>query len=320
MKDKILVIGANGQIGSALVPRLEEIYGEGNIVASDINSPAKNVNLFEHLDATKASDLGVVIRKHKITQIYHLAAILSAKGEADPHWAWNINMQTLLNVLEASREFKLDKTFIPSSIAVFGPSSGQVMTQQNACLAPSTIYGVSKVATENWCSYYHYKYGVDVRSLRYPGVISHQSLPGGGTTDYAVDIFHKAVDGEKYTCYLKPDTILPMIYIDDALRATIELMETATEKITIRTSYNLSGLSFTPDELYQSIKSIAPSFEIEYQPDFRQTIADSWPGSIDDSVARHEWKWQPEFDLGRMSRDMFLHLAKQRNIAFQPVK
>lgn len=320
MKDKILVIGANGQIGSALVPRLKEIYGEENIVASDINSPAKNVNLFEHLDATNASDLAVVIRKHKITQIYHLAAILSARGEADPVWAWHINTQTLLNVLEVSREFKLDKVFIPSSIAVFGPSSGKVMTQQNACLAPSTVYGVSKVATENWCSYYHYQYGVDVRSLRYPGVISHQSLPGGGTTDYAVDIFHKAVGGEKYTCYLKPDTILPMIYIDDALRATIELMEAPSEKITIRASYNLSSLSFTPDELYQSIKSITPSFEIEYQPDFRQAIADSWPGSIDDLVARQDWEWQPEFDLGRMIRDMFLHLAKQRNIAFQPVK
>lgn len=320
MKDKILVIGANGQIGSALVPRLEKIYGEGNIVASDINSPVKKVNLFEHLDATKANDLAVVIRKHKITQIYHLAAILSARGEADPVWAWNINMQTLLNVLEASREVKLDKTFIPSSIAVFGPSSGKVMIKQNASLAPSTVYGVSKVATENWCSYYHYKYGVDIRSLRYPGVVSHQSLPGGGTTDYAVDIFHKAIDGEKYTCYLKPDTILPMIYIEDALRATIELMETPSEKITIRASYNLSSLSFTPDELYQSIKSITPSFEIEYQPDFRQAIADSWPGSIDDLVARQDWEWQPEFDLGRMIRDMFLHLAKQRNIAFQPVK
>ena len=320
MKDKILVIGAHGQIGSALVPRLKEIYGEENIVASDINSPAKNVNLFEHLDATNASDLAVVIRKHKITQIYHLAAILSARGEADPVWAWHINTKTLLNVLEVSREFKLDKVFIPSSIAVFGPSSGKVMTQQNACLAPSTVYGVSKVATENWCSYYHYQYGVDVRSLRYPGVISHQSLPGGGTTDYAVDIFHKAVGKEKYTCYLKPDTILPMIYIDDALRATIELMEAPSEKITIRASYNLAGLSFTPEELYQSIKSMAPSFEIAYQPDFRQAIADSWPGSIDDSVARQEWEWQPEFDLGAMSRDMFLHLAKQRNIAFQPVK
>lgn len=316
MKDKILIIGANGQIGTALAPLLEEIYGEGNVIASDINNPVNYAGVFEHLDATKADNLAAAIRKHEITQIYHLAAILSARGEATPVWAWNINMQTLLNVLEVSREFKLDKAFIPSSIAVFGPSSGKVMTQQNACLEPSTIYGVSKVATENWCSYYHHKYGVDVRSLRYPGVISHQSMPGGGTTDYAVDIFHKAINGEKYTCYLKPNTALPMIYIDDTLRATIELMEVPEEKITVRTSYNLAGLSFTPKELYQSIKSIVPSFEIEYQPDFRQAIADSWPASIDDVVARRDWKWQPEFDLDRMSRDMFFHLAKQKEAAF----
>ncbi len=320
MKDKILVIGANGQIGTALVPRLEEIFGEGNIVASDINTSVTPSKVFEHLDATKSNDLAEVIRKHGITQIYHLAAILSARGEADPVWAWNINMQTLLNVLEASREFKLDKVFIPSSIAVFGPSSGKMMTPQNACLEPATVYGVSKVATENWCSYYHHKYGVDVRSLRYPGVISYQSMPGGGTTDYAVEIFHKAINGEKYNCYLKPGTILPMIYIDDALRATIELMEAPGEKITVRTSYNLSGLSFTPDELYQGIKSFVPSFNIDYQPDFRQAIADSWPGSIDDSVARRDWEWRPEFDLDKMSRDMFFHLAKHKDIALLPTK
>ncbi|MBV8390696.1 MAG: NAD-dependent epimerase/dehydratase family protein [Mucilaginibacter sp.] len=320
MKEKILVIGANGQIGTALAPLLEEIYEEGNVIASDINNPVNYAGVFEHLDATKANDLGAVIRKHGITQIYHLAAILSAKGEADPVWAWNINMQTLLNVLEASREFKLDKVFIPSSIAVFGPSSGKVMTQQNACLEPSTVYGVSKVATENWCSYYHHKYGIDVRSLRYPGVISHQSMPGGGTTDYAVDIFHKALYNRKYTCYLKPDTDLPMIYIDDALRATTELMEAPAEKITIRSSYNLAGLSFTPNELFQSIKSIMPSFDIDYQPDFRQDIADSWPGSIDDSIARRDWGWQPEFDLDRMTQDMFLHLLKRKDVLHQPVK
>lgn len=320
MKDKILVIGANGQIGTALAPLLEQIYGEGNVIASDINNPVDYTGVFERLDATKADNLAAVIRKHGITQIYHLAAILSARGEADPVWAWNINMQTLLNVLEVCREFKLDKVFIPSSIAVFGPSSGKVMTQQNACLEPSTVYGVSKVAAENWCSYYHNKYGIDVRSLRYPGVISHQSMPGGGTTDYAVDIFHKAINGEKYTCYLKPDTTLPMIYIDDALGATIELMEAPAETITVRTSYNLSGLSFTPEELYQSIKNIISAFEIEYTPDFRQAIADSWSGSIDDSVAKQDWEWQPEFDLDRMCRDMFFHLAKQKDIAFQPVK
>jgi len=320
MKDKILVIGANGQIGTALAPLLEEIYGEGNVIASDINNPVNYAGGFEHLDATKSSDLATIIKKHDITQIYHLAAILSARGEADPVWAWNINMQTLLNVLEASREFKLDKAFIPSSIAVFGPSSGKVLTQQTASLEPSTVYGVSKVATENWCSYYHHKYGVDVRSLRYPGVISHQSMPGGGTTDYAVDIFHKAINGEKYICYLKPDTALPMIYIDDALRATIELMEAPAENVTVRTSYNLAGLSFTPNELYQSITSIIPTFEIDYQPDFRQAIADSWPASIDDAVARKDWEWQPEFDLESMSRYMLSHLVKNKDTAFQLMK
>jgi nucleoside-diphosphate-sugar epimerase len=320
MKNKILVIGANGQIGTALAPLLEEIYGKGNVVASDINNPVNYTGVFEHLDATRADHLATAIRKHRITQIYHLAAILSARGESDPVWAWNINMQTLLNVLEASREFKLHKVFIPSSIAVFGSSSGKIMTPQDASLEPSTVYGVSKVAAENWCSFYHHKYGVDVRSLRYPGVISHQSMPGGGTTDYAVDIFHNAINVEKYTCYLKPNTVLPMIYIDDALRATLELMEAPAKKITIRTSYNLAGLSFTPDELYQSIKKIVPSFEIEYQPDFRQAIADSWPGSIDDSAARQDWEWQPEFDLNRMSRDMFFHLAKHKDLGFQPIK
>ncbi|MDO3629043.1 NAD-dependent epimerase/dehydratase family protein [Mucilaginibacter sp. BT774] len=318
MKDKILVIGANGQIGTALIPFLEEIYGEGNVIASDINNPVNYTGVFEHLDATKADNLSAVIKKHDITQIYHLAAILSARGEADPVWAWNINMQTSLSVLQAAREHKLNKLFIPSSIAVFGPSSGKEMTQQNACLEPSTVYGVSKVATENWCSYYYHKYGIDVRSLRYPGVVSHQSMPGGGTTDYAVDIFHKAINGEKYTCYLKPDTALPMIYIDDALRATIKLMEAPKKKITVRTSYNLAGLSFTPDGLYQNIKNITSSFEMEYQPDFRQAIADSWPGSIDDSIARNDWEWQPEFDLSRMSRDMFFHLAKHKAFASQP--
>ncbi|HTD41304.1 MAG TPA: NAD-dependent epimerase/dehydratase family protein [Mucilaginibacter sp.] len=317
MKNKILVVGANGQIGTALVPRLEEIYGEGNVIASDIiNTPVIDNNAFELLDATKAKDLSGVISEHGITQIYHLAAILSARGEADPVWAWNINMQTLLNVLEASREFKLDKVFIPSSIAVFGPSSGKIMTKQNASLEPSTIYGVSKVAAENWCSYYHHKYNVDVRSLRYPGVISHQSLPGGGTTDYAVDIFHKAMLGEKYTCYLEHDTKLPMIYIDDALRATVELMEAPSEKITIRNSYNLSGLSFMPDELYRSIMSILPSFEIEYQPDLRQAIADSWPETIDDSIAQRDWGWRPEFDLDKMTQDMFLHLVQQKSVTY----
>ncbi len=308
MKEKLLIIGANGQIGTALVPRLQQIYGEHCVIASDISRPPDEHCIFEQLDATNAASLSDAIRKHGITQVYHLAAILSARGEADPVWAWNINMQTLLNVLEAARGFGLKKVFIPSSIAVFGPSSGKYMTPQFATLEPSTVYGVGKVAAENWCSYYYQKYQVDVRSLRYPGVISHQSMPGGGTTDYAVDIFHKAMLDGHYTCYLRPDTMLPMIYIDDTLRATIELMEAQADRISVRTSYNLSGLSFTPEELHQAICKKLPDFKISYLPDFRQAIADSWPASIDDTLAQYDWNWEPEFDLKKVTNDMFLHL------------
>jgi threonine 3-dehydrogenase len=315
MKEKILIIGANGQIGTALVPRLQQIFSEQQIIASDINAPINEQGIFEQLDATDKSNLSDIIRKHDITQIYHLAAILSARGENDPIWAWNINMQTVLNVLEAARGFKLNKVFIPSSIAVFGPPSGKYMTPQFTTLEPSTVYGVSKVAAENWCSYYHKKYGVDVRSVRYPGVISHQSMPGGGTTDYAVDIFHKAVQDGHYSCYLKPDTMLPMIYIDDTLRATIELMEAPEDHISLRTSYNLAGLSFTPDELYKAIQQKLPNFRMGYLPDFRQDIADSWPASIDDTLAQYDWGWEPQFDLKKVTNDMLLHLMYPKTVS-----
>jgi nucleoside-diphosphate-sugar epimerase len=310
-KDKILVIGANGQIGTALLPKLQEIYGEDQVVASDLQ-PARQTNaVFEILDATQPNALQALIKKQGITQIYHLAAVLSAKGEANPLQAWNINMQTLLNVLEAAKDFRLNKVFIPSSIAVFGESAPRKHTPQQAYLDPTTVYGISKVATENWCQYYHRRYQVDVRSLRYPGVIGYQSLPGGGTTDYAVEIYHKAINGENYTCYLQENTRLPMIYIDDALRATTELMEAPEELISVRTSYNLAGISFTPAELYENIKVFFPEFQCDFVPDFRQAIADSWPESIDDSAAQKDWNWKPKFDLTQITSEMIAHLSKQ---------
>ncbi len=310
-KDKILIIGANGQIGTALLPKLQEIYGAGQVVASDLHSAPQATSVFERLDATKPNDLQDLIKKHHITQIYHLAAVLSAKGEANPLQAWSLNMQTLLNVLEAARICSLKKVFVPSSIAVFGESAPHQSTPQQTYLDPTTVYGISKVATENWCQYYHARYQVDVRSLRYPGVIGYQSMPGGGTTDYAVEMYHKAIAGENYTCYLQANTRLPMIYMEDALRATIELMEAPAEQISIRTSYNLAGISFTSAELFQKIKAFFPEFRCDFVPDFRQAIADSWPESIDDTSAQKDWNWKPKFDLSQITSDMISHLSKQ---------
>jgi nucleoside-diphosphate-sugar epimerase len=308
-QDIILVIGANGQIGTALMPVLQNVYGADHVIASDLFAPAPGNGIFEKLDATNANDLAAIVKKYKVTQIYHLAAILSAKGEADPVWAWNLNMQTLLNVLETARAFDLQKIFVPSSIAVFGAHAQKEQTLQNTYLDPSTVYGVSKVASENWSVYYHKRFGIDIRSLRYPGVISYQSMPGGGTTDYAVDMYHKAMANEDYVCYLSPDTRLPMIYMDDALRATISLMEAPAEQVKIRSSYNLAGLSFTPADLLQAIQVHFPDFKCSFLPDFRQGIADSWPGSIDDSEARKDWGWKPAFDLERMTTAMFSGLS-----------
>ncbi len=310
-KDKILVIGANGQIGTALLPKLQEIYGEKQVIASDLQLAQHATSFFETLDATQPGALQQVIKKHNITQIYHLAAVLSAKGEANPLQAWNLNMQTLLNVLEAAREFRLKKVFIPSSIAVFGESAPRQFTPQQAYLDPTTVYGISKVAAENWCQYYHSRYQVDVRSLRYPGVIGYQSMPGGGTTDYAVEMYHKALSGENYNCYLQEDTRLPMIYMEDVLRATIELMEAPANQISVRTSYNLAGISFTPAELLQKIQGSFPKFQCNFVPDFRQAIADSWPESIDDTSAQKDWGWKPKFDLTQITSEMIAHLSKQ---------
>jgi nucleoside-diphosphate-sugar epimerase len=306
--ETILVIGANGQIGTALLPRLQNTYGFNNVIATDLRQTGKEEAIFETLDATNAPALSDIVQRHRITQIYHLAAVLSAKGEADPLWAWNLNMQTLLNVLEIGRTFNLNKVFVPSSIAAFGEHAPKEETPQSSVLDPATVYGISKVAAENWSVYYHKRYELDVRSLRYPGVISYQSMPGGGTTDYAVAIYHAAVQGENFECFLSADTRLPMIYMDDALRATLELMESPAANISVRTSYNLAGMSFTPAELTTSIQQHFPDFSVTYAPDFRQAIADSWPQSINDSVARQDWGWKPAFDLPKMTREMITHL------------
>jgi len=250
----------------------------------------------------------VQVIRQGITQIYLLAAILSATGEKNPNLAWNLNMQSLLNVLDIAKEENLTRVFWPSSIAVFGPTSPKINCPQQTVIEPVTVYGISKYAGEFWCNYYHLKYGVDIRSLRYPGLISYKSAPGGGTTDYAVEIFHEAVEEKKYTCFLNEDTYLPMMYMPDAIRATIELMEAPVEKISVRTSYNLSGMSFSPKDIAAEIKKHLPEFKISYKPDYRLAIAQSWPQSIDDSVARKDWGWKEEFDLAAMTNDMFENL------------
>ncbi len=310
-----LVIGANGQIGSALVQSLIAEYGEQNVVASDITSPAEENARFVRLDATNAAAIREVIQRYDVRRIFHLAAVLSAKGEQDPMRTWDLNMQSYFTILEVARASGVRQIFFPSSIAVFGEHVSHDNTGQWTCLVPVTVYGISKVAGENWSEYYYNKYGMDIRSLRYPGIISHQSLPGGGTTDYAVEVYHRAVRALDYTCYLGPDTTLPMIYIDDAIRATIELMETPADSISVRTSYNLAGMSFSPRELEASVARIFPDFHVEYAPDFRQHIADSWPRSIDDSCARHDWNWKPSFTLDSMTDEMVKRLVQGQKVA-----
>jgi len=311
-KDKILVIGASGQIGVELTLALRRIYGNANVVASDLreeNDLLKGTGPYVSLDVMNKEMLHVQVIRQNITQIYLLAAILSATGEKNPHLAWSLNMQSLLNVLDIAREEKLAKVYWPSSIAVFGPTSPKQNCPQQTIIEPTTVYGISKYAGEFWCNYFFQRYGVDVRSLRYPGLISYKSAPGGGTTDYAVEIFHEALEEKKYSCFLKEDTYLPMMYMPDAIRATIELMEAPAEKINVRTSYNLGGMSFSPKEIAAEIKKHIPEFKIKYEPDYRQAIAESWPASIDDSVARADWHWKEEYDLERMVSDMLLNLG-----------
>jgi nucleoside-diphosphate-sugar epimerase len=313
---KILVIGAGGQLGTELTKVLAEKYGNESIIATDFQESARSkfgYCGFQTLNVLNKTELENIVKTEGISQIYHLAAILSATGEKNPLQAWDLNMGGLLHVLEVAREYKIEKVFWPSSIAVFGPSSEKDSTPQNAFKDPNTIYGISKLSGEHWCEYYFNKYGVDVRSVRYPGLIGYKSLPGGGTTDYAVDIYHKALKGEKFTCFLSEQTYLPMMYMDDAINATLELMESPKENITIRTSYNLAGLSFSPEEIYQSIVKYFPNFEIAYQSDFRQAIADSWPNSIDDSKARADWGWHPKYNLEAMTSAIISNLPKYFN-------
>lgn len=313
MINMILVIGAFGQLGTVLTQKLQIKWGLNRVIASDLVSKSDFNGHFEQLDATDYSALEQIVSKYKITEVYHLAAILSANGEKFPLRTWEVNMKSLFNVLEVSRIYKVNKVFYPSSIAVFGDEIERVNTPQSPNLTPSTVYGISKTSGEIWGNYYYNKYGLDVRSLRYPGVIGYQSLPGGGTTDYAVDIYHKAVKNESFQCYLEDSTMLPMIFIDDAIRATIELMDAPSEVINVRTSYNLSGMSFTPKELFNSIKKIYPDFEINYNPDFRQDIANSWIKSTDDSSARKDWGWKPEFNLDMMTELMIEKLKEYYN-------
>ncbi len=310
-QEKILVTGANGQIGSVLTGALRAQYGEHHVIASDIRQLPDNqhFNLLNILDAYQIVE---IIKRHGITQIYHLAAILSAKGEADPRGTWDINMSGLFNILETAKEWGVKKVFFPSSIAVFGSNAAKENTPQTEICTPETVYGISKSAGENWCNYYFLRYGLDVRSLRYPGIVGHQSLPGGGTTDYAVEIYHKAVENEIFNCFLSENTRLPMIYMDDAIRATLELMAADPHRMTIRTGYNLAGMSFSPKDIYESILPEYPNFQINYAPDFRQTIADSWTHSINDEAATQDWGWKPAFDLPKMTADMLHQLKKKR--------
>lgn len=313
VKDKILVIGASGQIGVELTLGLRKIYGNANVVASDLreqNPLLEGTGPYVSLDVMNKEMLHVQVIRQNITQIYLLAAILSATGEKNPGLAWNLNMQGLLNVLDIAREEKLHKVYWPSSIAVFGPTSPRKNCPQQTIIEPITVYGISKYAGEFWCNYFHQRYAVDVRSIRYPGLISYKSAPGGGTTDYAVEIFHEALEEKKYECFLQEDTYLPMMYMPDAIRATIELMEAPAHKIKTRTSYNVSGMSFSPKEIGAEIQKHIPEFTISYKPDYRQAIANSWPQSIDDAVARNDWGWKEEYDLPAMTKDMLMNLQK----------
>ncbi|MGL1887310.1 MAG: NAD-dependent epimerase/dehydratase family protein [Reichenbachiella sp.] len=304
--NNILVIGACGQLGSELTLALRKTYGDNHVIAADKRDvlPELCNGPFETLDVLDVNRVKQVLSKYKITEVYHLVALLSATAEASPRFAWELNMNSLVNILDLAKEGHFKRLYWPSSIAVFGPSTPKIDTPQQCFMDPSTIYGISKLAGERWCDYYHLRHQVDVRSLRYPGLIGWKSMPGGGTTDYAVDIYRKAKRKELFTCFLDKDTTLPMMYMDDAVRATMELMEAPSENISIRSSYNLAAMSFSPEEVYQSILEHEPGFKIEYNPDFRQGIAASWAQKIDDSRARHDWGWKHEFDLPKMTKEI----------------
>lgn len=309
-KEKILVIGAGGQLGSELTQGLWKLHGKENVLATDIKEPEGILSTgnFDLLDVLNLKQLQALIEKFGVTQIYHLAAVLSATGEKNPTFAWKLNMDGLIHVLETAVAYKIGKVYWPSSIAAFGPTTPKIKTPQDTIMDPTTIYGISKQAGERWCEWYFKNKGLDVRSLRYPGLIGYKTKPGGGTTDYAVDIFFKALQEKKFECFLKPDTYLPMMYMDDAVKATLDLMEAPADKINERGSYNVSAMSFCPEEIAAEIKKHIPEFEITYNPDFRQHIADSWPRSINDSAARIDWGWEPQFDLAEMTKDILKHL------------
>ncbi|WP_405247514.1 NAD-dependent epimerase/dehydratase family protein [Cellulophaga sp. Asnod2-G02] len=311
MQKSILIIGACGQIGTELTFALREKHGNENVIASDIregNADLMASGPFEILDATNYEAIENVVMHYEIEEVYLMAAMLSATAEKFPMRAWNLNMNSLFNVLNLAKEKKINKLFWPSSIAVFGPNTPKNDTAQNTIMEPSTVYGISKQSGERWCEYYFNKFGVDVRSVRYPGLISWKTLPGGGTTDYAVEIYHKALEEKQYSCFLKEDTLLPMMFMDDAIRATIDIMETPAEKIKIRSSYNLAAMSFNPSEIAKSIRQHIPEFKISYAPDFRQQIADSWPSSINDNKAQEDWGWKPSFDLEKTTQEMLKNL------------
>lgn len=314
MKKRILIIGACGQIGTELTHFLREKYGAHKVIASDIREGEEemmNDGPFEVLDAMNYDALQDVVINYEITDVYLMAAMLSATGEKFPMKAWNLNMNSLFNVLNLAKEGKVNKVFWPSSIAVFGATTPKEDTPQRTVMEPSTVYGISKQTGERWCEYYNNKYGVDVRSIRYPGIISYKTLPGGGTTDYAVDIYHKALKHKNYICFLNAETTLPMMYMEDAIRATVGIMEADEKDIKIRSSYNLAAISFNPEEISESIQKHIPEFKISYEPDFRQEIADSWPQSIDDSKARDDWGWQHQYSLDEMTEKMLTNLKEK---------
>ena len=316
MENRILVLGASGQIGTELTQKLRELYGNQHVIASDIKEGTPEMMAsgpFEVLDATDKESILQVILKYEINQVYLLAAMLSATAEKFPQKAWDLNMNSLLAVLDLAKEKHIQQVYWPSSIAVFGPTTPKNNTPQKTIMEPSTVYGISKLSGEFWCNYYHQKFDVDARSLRYPGIISWKTKPGGGTTDYAVDIYFKALENKQFTCFLSENTRLPMMYMQDAVNATIQIMQAKSTDVKIRTSYNLSAIDFTPKEIADEIKKHIPDFKIDYEPDSRQQIADSWPSSIDDTEARNDWNWKHQFDLSSMTTEMLENLSKKES-------
>ena len=304
----ILVLGAGGQVGSELVEKLRAKHGNDKVLATDVRELENQSGPSEVLNVLDKEKLHDIVERYKIEEVYHLVALLSATAEKNPEFGWKLNMETLFTVLDLAKDKRIKKVFWPSSIAVFGPNTPRQETPQHTVTDPTTVYGISKLAGERWCEYYAKNYGVDVRSIRYPGLIGYKSLPGGGTTDYAVDIYHKALENGEYECFLQKGTYLPMMYMEDAIRATIELMEAPEGNVKIKSSYNLGGISFAPEDIASEIKKHLPNFKISYAPDFRQKIAESWPGSIDDSAAQEDWGWKLEYDMAKMTEDMLKNL------------